>query len=304
MGTILAAGAFDLTEEAPAKINLALHVTGRRSDGYHLLDMLVSFARHGDRLGFRAGEQDEFSLSGRFGPLLSADAEAGDNLVLKARDLLRQAANSAGFDAPAAHIHLEKNLPIASGIGGGSADAAATLRGLMRLWHLKLPEDTLKTITLKLGADVPMCLASQPLVARGIGEAIDLLPSFPSFPMVLGNPLVGVSTADVFRRLSRKDNPPLLFPSQMPQGPGEWIDTIRTLRNDLEPPARSICGEIAILSSLIESKSPIMTRMSGSGATCFGIFADIEQATEAAASLHRQKPDWYFQVTETIAGEA
>jgi 4-diphosphocytidyl-2-C-methyl-D-erythritol kinase len=304
MGTILAAGAFDLTEEAPAKINLALHVTGRRSDGYHLLDMLVSFARHGDRLGFRAGGQDEFSLSGRFGPLLSADAEAGDNLVLKARDFLRQAANSAGFDAPAAHIHLEKNLPIASGIGGGSADAAATLRGLMRLWHLKLPEDTLKTIALKLGADVPMCLASQPLVARGIGEAIDLLPSFPSFPMVLGNPLVGVSTADVFRRLSRKDNPPLLFPSQMPQGYGEWIDTIRNLRNDLEPPARSICGEIAMLSSLIESKSPVMTRMSGSGATCFGIFADIEQATEAAASLHRQKPDWYFQVTETIAGEA
>ncbi|SCB19618.1 4-(cytidine 5'-diphospho)-2-C-methyl-D-erythritol kinase [Rhizobium multihospitium] len=304
MDTILAAGDFDLTEEAPAKINLALHVTGRRADGYHLLDMLVSFARHGDRLFFRASEDDDFSLSGRFGPLLSADAEAGDNLVLKARDLLRQAANSAGFDAPPAHIHLEKNLPIASGIGGGSADAAATLRGLMQLWRITLPDATVKTIALKLGADVPMCLASQPLVARGIGEAIDLLPGFPAFAMVLGNPLVGVSTSDVFRQLTRKDNPPLLFPSQMPQGHGEWIDTIKTLRNDLEPPARSICGEISALSSLIDSQAPIMTRMSGSGATCFGIFTNIEQATAAAASLHRQRPDWYFQVTETIAGEA
>ncbi|MBB6482908.1 4-(cytidine 5'-diphospho)-2-C-methyl-D-erythritol kinase [Rhizobium lusitanum] len=300
MNAILAAGDFDLTEEAPAKINLALHVTGRRADGYHLLDMLVSFTRHGDRLGFRASEHDAFSLSGRFGPLLAVDAEAGDNLVLKARDLLRQA---AGRETPAVHIHLEKNLPIASGIGGGSADAAATLRGLMRLWRLSLPQETMKTIALKLGADVPMCLASQPLVARGIGEATELLPAFPSFSLVLGNPLVGVSTPDVFRQLSRKDNPPLLFSSQLPQGQSEWIDTIKTLRNDLEPPARSICAGISVLSGLIESQSPIVTRMSGSGATCFGIFADLAQATEAAASLHRQRPDWYFQVTETIAGE-
>ncbi|KAA1178247.1 4-(cytidine 5'-diphospho)-2-C-methyl-D-erythritol kinase [Rhizobium tropici] len=304
MNTILAAGDFDLMEEAPAKINLALHVTGRRADGYHLLDMLVSFARHGDRVAFRASEQDEFSLSGRFGPLLSVDAEAGDNLVLRARDLLRQAAQAAGFDAPAVHIHLEKNLPIASGIGGGSADAAATLRGLMQLWQLTLPDEKVTAIALKLGADVPMCLASQPLVARGIGEAIGLLPAFPSFPMVLGNPLVGVSTPDVFRHLVRKDNPPLLFPTQMPRGSSEWIEVIRNLRNDLEPPARSICGEISVLSGLIESQQPTVTRMSGSGATCFGIFESAEQAKAAASSLHRQKPDWYFQVTETIAGEA
>ncbi|NLS17911.1 4-(cytidine 5'-diphospho)-2-C-methyl-D-erythritol kinase [Rhizobium sp. P40RR-XXII] len=304
MNTVLAAGDFDLVEEAPAKINLALHVTGRRADGYHLLDMLVSFARHGDRLAFRAGDYDDFSLSGRFGPLLSADGEAGDNLVLKARDLLRSAAHAAGFDAPAVHIHLEKNLPIASGIGGGSADAAATLRGLIRLWRLALPDEKVTAIALKLGADVPMCLASKPLVARGIGEAIDLLPAFPSFPMVLGNPLVGISTPDVFRHLSRKDNPPLLFPSQMPQGYGEWIEVIRNLRNDLEPSARSICSEISMLSGLIESQNSIVTRMSGSGATCFGIFESTERAEEAAASLHRQKPGWYFKVTETIAGEA
>ena len=302
MNAILAAGDFDLTEEAPAKINLALHVMGRRADGYHLLDMLVSFARHGDRLAFRTSEHDEFTLSGRFAPLLSADAEAGNNLVLKARDLLRQVLFE--IDAPPVHIHLEKNLPIASGIGGGSADAAATLRGLTRLWGAALPEETTKAIALKLGADVPMCLASRPLVARGIGEAIELLPDFPSFSMVLGNPLVGVSTPEVFRRLSRKDNPPLLFPSRMPQGRDEWIETIRSLRNDLEPPARMICGEISTLAGLIGSQHAIVTRMSGSGATCFGIFDTIEQAEAAAALLHRQRPDWYFQATETIAGEA
>ena len=304
MNAILAAGDFDLREEAPAKINLALHVTGRRPDGYHLLDMLVSFTRHGDRLFLRASERDEFSLSGRFAPLLSGEAEAGNNLVLKARDLLRQAASTAGFDTSPVHIHLEKNLPIASGIGGGSADAAAALRGLARLWSLALPAGAIKAIALKLGADVPMCLVSRPLVARGIGEAIELLPAFPSFSMVLGNPLVGVSTPEVFRLLSRKDNPPLLFSSRMPQGPDEWMETIRSLRNDLEPPARAICGEISTLAGLIGSQHAIVTRMSGSGATCFGIFESMEQAKAAAVSLHRQRPDWYFQATETIAGES
>ncbi|HEY0122226.1 MAG TPA: 4-(cytidine 5'-diphospho)-2-C-methyl-D-erythritol kinase [Rhizobium sp.] len=304
MTTILAAGDFDLTEKAPAKINLALHVTGRRADGYHLLDMLVTFTRHGDRLGFRASGRDEFSLSGCFSPLLAADADAGGNLVLKARDLLRQTARDMGFDAPQVHIHLEKNLPIASGIGGGSADAAATLRGLMRLWGLVLPSDTVMALALKLGADVPMCLASRPLIARGIGEMIELLPDFPSFAMVLGNPLVGVSTPEVFRRLARRDNPPLGLASRAWNDRAQWIATIQSLRNDLEPPARSLCGEIATLSQMIDNEGALATRMSGSGATCFGLFRDLQQATAAAASLHRLQPDWYFQATETIKGDA
>ncbi|QRM36625.1 4-(cytidine 5'-diphospho)-2-C-methyl-D-erythritol kinase [Rhizobium rhizogenes] len=304
MTMILAAGDFDLTEEAPAKINLALHVTGQRADGYHLLDMLVTFTQHGDRLGFRASERDEFSLSGRFSPLLAADADAGGNLVLKARDLLRRAAHSAGLEAPPMHIHLEKNLPIASGIGGGSADAAATLRGLARLWNLALPLDTMTALALKLGADVPMCLASRPLIARGIGEAIELLPDFPSFAMVLGNPLVGVSTPEVFRHLARKDNPPLALTSQTSDDHAPWIAAIEGLRNDLEPPARSFCREIATLSQMIADEGALLTRMSGSGATCFGLFHDLEQATAATASLHRLRPDWYFQATETIKGDA
>ena len=304
MTMILAAGDFDLTEEAPAKINLALHVTGQRADGYHLLDMLVTFTQHGDRLGFRASEHDEFSLSGRFSPLLAADADGGGNLVLKARDLLRRAARDAGLEAPPVRIHLEKNLPVASGIGGGSADAAATLRGLAKLWNLALPMDTMTALTLKLGADVPMCLVSRPLIARGIGEAIELLPNFPSFAMVLGNPLVGVSTPEVFRRLVRKDNPPLAPALQTSNDRARWIASIGGLRNDLEPPARSLCGEIATLSQMIADEGALVTRMSGSGATCFGLFHDLEQATAAATSLHRLRPDWYFQATETIKGDA
>ncbi|MBB4568538.1 4-(cytidine 5'-diphospho)-2-C-methyl-D-erythritol kinase [Rhizobium leucaenae] len=303
MTVILAADDFDLSEEAPAKINLALHVTGQRADGYHLLDMLVTFARHGDRLGFRASAHDEFSLSGRFSPLL-AEASAGGNLVLRARDLLRQAAHDAGFEAPPVHIHLEKNLPVASGIGGGSADAAATLRGLTRLWGFPLPADTATAIALRLGADVPMCLVSRPLIARGIGEAIELLPDFPSFAMVLGNPLVSVSTPEVFRMLTRKDNPPFALPLQATNNRMQWIGTIERLRNDLEPPARALCNEIATLSQLIESQGALATRMSGSGATCFGLFDHLEQATAAAAALHSLRPDWYFQATETIKGDA
>ncbi len=304
MTVILAADDFDLTEEASAKINLALHVTGQRADGYHLLDMLVTFTRHGDRLGFRASERDEFSLSGRFFPPLAADADAGGNLALKARDLLRQAAHNAGLDAPPVHIHLEKNLPVASGIGGGSADAAATLRGLARLWGLVLPSDAMMALALKLGADVPMCLVSRPLIARGIGEAIELLPDFPSFAMVLGNPLVGISTPEVFRRLGSKDNPPLILALRLANDRAQWIAAISELRNDLEPPARSLCGEIATLSQMISDEGALATRMSGSGATCFGLFRDLEQASAAAASLHRLRPDWYFQATETIKGDA
>ncbi|MDL2402720.1 4-(cytidine 5'-diphospho)-2-C-methyl-D-erythritol kinase [Rhizobium mayense] len=303
MSVVLSAGDFDFLEEAPAKINLALHVTGLRVDGYHLLDMLVTFTRHCDRLGFRTSEYDKFSLSGRFSPLL-AEADAGGNLVLQARDLLRQEAHAAGFEAPPVYIHLEKNLPVASGIGGGSADAAATLRGLMRIWRLALPSDAVMGIALKLGADVPMCLVSRPLIARGIGETIKLLPNFPSFAMVLGNPLVGVSTPEVFRRLARKDNPPLALSSQMPNDHAQWIEAIKRLRNDLEPPARTLCNEIATLSQLIESQGAVAARMSGSGATCFGLFDHLEQAKAAAASLHRLRPDWYFQATETIRGGA
>ncbi|MCV9944085.1 MULTISPECIES: 4-(cytidine 5'-diphospho)-2-C-methyl-D-erythritol kinase [unclassified Rhizobium] len=292
------AEAFGVTEEARAKINLALHVTGQRADGYHLLDMLVTFADCGDRLGFLPSQADTFTLSGRFGETLADDG--GTNLVLRARDLLREAVGALAFPV---HIHLQKNLPIASGIGGGSADAAATLRGLMRLWGMSLPVEALATLSLKLGADVPMCLESRPLIARGIGEQIEAVPELPAFAIVLANPLKGVSTPEVFRRLPAKNNPPLKLASNL-AGTADWLAAIGIARNDLEPPARELVPEISAISAMLQARGALLTRMSGSGATCFGIFTTMAAAQEAVTTLHGERPDWYFQATETVSGGA
>ncbi len=285
---------FTVTEDAPAKINLALHVTGQRDDGYHLLDMLVTFTAHGDRLSFTSADSDEFTLGGRFGGLLG-DAP-GSNLVLKARDLLRQAVLAQGGHAPAVSIHLEKNLPIASGIGGGSADAAAALRGLQRFWNVRVPADQLAALALQLGADVPMCLESRPLIARGIGEEIERV-ALPRLYLVLANPLKAVSTPEIFRLLTEKNNRPLDLAA------GDGMAAIAANRNDLEPPARSLTPEIAEISALLAESGAPLVRMSGSGATCFGIFPSLAAAEAAEQRLHRLRPDWYFQATETAAGE-
>jgi len=289
-----------ITEMAPAKINLALHVTGRRDDGFHLLESIVTFTELGDRLQFCAAKQDEFELSGRFSRLLSAEPSAG-NLVLRARDLLRQFVIGSGQTAPPAKIHLEKNLPIASGIGGGSADAAAALRGLMRLWQADVPEKELEALALKLGADVPMCLASRPLLAKGIGEEITPLSTMPGFAIVLANPLTGVSTPEIFRQLQKRDNPPIGVIDGL-RTEADWIATIAALRNDLEPPARALLPAIADISSLLANQNPSFVRMSGSGATCFGIFSSMTAAQAAAKALLKARPDWYFQATRSIQG--
>lgn len=282
-------------EDAPAKINLALHVTGQRSDGYHLLDMLVTFTRHGDRLEFRLAEEDEFAISGRFAEALVDDRD--DNLVLKARDILRDTITREGGFAPAVRIHLQKNLPIASGIGGGSADAAATLRGLMRLWNVSLSNATIEAIAVRIGADVPMCLASRPLIARGIGEEITPVDDMPAFAMLLANPLKGVSTPEVFRKLAIKTNPPL---DMTPRS--TWVETIGSMRNDLEPVARDLLPEITEILAMLKKQGASLVRMSGSGATCYGIFDTLAAAEDAVAALHSERPDWYFEATETIAG--
>lgn len=300
-------GEFALSEFAPAKINLALHVVGQRADGYHLLESIVTFVAHeasggaamgspaGDRLDFALSASDAFSISGRFGVDLSPDPTAvQQNLVLKARDLLRAALEAKGIAASPVAIHLEKNLPIASGIGGGSADAAAALRGLSRLWNVKLTDPELSALALSLGADVPMCLKSQPLGAKGIGEDITTLGTMPSFAIVLGNPLRGVSTPDIFRRLTQKNNPTIQPLT------GDWRADLTAARNDLEPPARSLVSEISELSDIIAAEGAWLTRMSGSGATCFGLFDTSTKAAQAAANLQRRRPDWYFVAAQTI----
>lgn len=187
---------------APAKINLALHVTGRRPDGYHLLETLVVFADHGDRITVTAAEADGFAVCGPFATGVPLDTS---NLVLRARDLLRTAFPAAARQP--VHIRLEKNLPPASGIGGGSSDAAATLRGLCAAWSLELPAPELMRHAAPLGADLPMCVAARPLIARGIGAEVEPVERLPSLPLVVVNPGAPVATPDVFRRLARRDNP-------------------------------------------------------------------------------------------------
>ncbi|OLP45679.1 4-(cytidine 5'-diphospho)-2-C-methyl-D-erythritol kinase [Rhizobium oryziradicis] len=286
-------------ENAPAKINLALHVTGRREDGYHLLDTLVTFADRGDVITVREADQDALSLSGPFSHLLEAEA-LPNNLVLKARDGLRQTLATKGISTRPVAIHLEKNLPIASGIGGGSADAAATLRALIKLWHVDLNACDLQAIALRLGADVPMCLHSRPLRATGIGDAVLPLPTLPRFGIILGNPLKTVSTPSIFKALTRRDYPAIgMLPLTSNQS--DWLKAISDMRNDLEPVARQLCPEIATLTQLISDTGAELTRMSGSGATCFGLYQTLEKAEKAVKTLQAIKPDWYFQAANSVS---
>lgn len=287
-------GATETIEAAPAKINLALHVTGQRADGYHLLETLVTFTEAGDTIRIRDADADSFSISGPFGDLLRA-GDGGDNLVTRARDLLRDALASTGQPAPPVAIHLEKNLPVASGIGGGSADAAATLRGLLRHWRAGIAPDALASMALTLGADVPMCLESRSLIARGIGEDIEPLTDLPELVMVLANPLKAVSTPEIFRRLQTKTNAPLHASATI-----GWMDFLAQSRNDLQPPAQALLPEIGEIIGLLSQEGAALVRMSGSGATCFGIFHSLEAARKAETSLRRKRPGWYFQATRTI----
>jgi 4-diphosphocytidyl-2-C-methyl-D-erythritol kinase len=277
-----------VAELARAKINLALHVTGRREDGYHLLDSLVVFAREGaaDRLTFEPAEDIHLVVSGPFAPLVPLTE---DNIVLRAAAALRGAHGASR--ALGARIGLEKNLPVAAGIGGGSADAAATLRGLCRLWALAPPADGLAALALSLGADVPVCLASETARMRGIGGELDPIAGWPEAALVLVNPLVPVVTGEVFRHLAAKNNPPL---GDVPARLGSARDLaafLRSTRNDLEPPARLVAPVIGdVLDWLGSRPGCLLARMSGAGATCFGLIADNAEARDAHATLRRERP--------------
>ena len=268
----------DLTEPAPAKVNLFLHVTGRRADGYHLLDSLVVFAGIGDAVTARDADDLRLSVTGPFAAGLAAEP---NNLVLRAAHAL---AAEAGI-APRAHLTLEKRLPVASGIGGGSADAAAALRLLCRLWNLRPDYDALLRLAARLGADVPVCLGSRSRRMSGIGEILGPVPPLPNCGLLLANPGVAVSTADVFRRRTAAFSPPANLPDQ-------WADaaaltgTLRAAGNDLQPPAVALCPEIETVLRAIDSQPGcLLARMSGSGATCFGLFPHPAAAAQAAAAL-------------------
>jgi 4-diphosphocytidyl-2-C-methyl-D-erythritol kinase len=268
------------TEAAPAKVNLTLHVAGRRADGYHLLDSLVVFAGGvADRV--TVAEAPELSLTVT-GPFAASVPAGGDNLVLRA-------ARAFGPGRGAA-ITLEKILPVASGIGGGSADAAAALRALSRLWGLPLPPSE---AVLALGADVPVCLAGRPVRMRGVGEVLEPLPGPVPVHLLLVNPGVPVQTPQVFAGLAEACNPPM--PAIPPFGDAAAVARFAALcRNDLQPPATALVPAIAeVTAAIAATEGCLLARMSGSGATCFGLYADAEARDAARAGLARRHPGWW-----------
>lgn len=290
-----------LSATAYAKLNLALHVTGQRADGYHLLDSLVVFTRYGDALSVTAAAEDSFTLSGIYANQVPV---SGDNLVLKARDVLR--AHYPDLSAAVA-IHLEKNLPVASGIGGGSSDAATVLVLLMRLWKISAESADLNRLCLALGADVPMCMHGQiysgGVIAKGIGEDLQHVQNLPELPLVLINDMTALSTPQIFKNLHKRDNPPL------PKLPGlttisDLCDYLTSTRNDLYAPAASLAPQLPRILNILDDSGAKFTQMSGSGATCLGIYDTIAQAQHAAAQLRHNYPHWFIQATSTVTASA
>jgi 4-diphosphocytidyl-2-C-methyl-D-erythritol kinase len=264
-------------ELAPAKVNLALHVTGRRADGYHLLDSLVVFPRVGDRLRAAASRELTLAVEGPF----AAGLDVEDNLVLRAARLLGPGRGAA--------LSLDKRLPVASGIGGGSADAAAALRLLAPLWGLALPPPA---ALLGLGADVPVCLAGVACRMRGIGEELEPVP-LPPFWLVLANPGVPVATGAAFAALAGRFGPPLPAPPRFADA-AALAGWLAEQRNDLEEPAGALAPAIAeTLAALAAQPGCLLARMSGSGATCFGLFAERRHADSAAVRLGSARPRWW-----------
>jgi 4-diphosphocytidyl-2-C-methyl-D-erythritol kinase len=271
---------------APAKINLYLHVVGRRADGFHELDSLVAFADIGDFVTAAPARELSFAIDGPFAGALAGEA---DNLVLRAA---RSLAEHLGV-APGAALRLTKNLPVASGVGGGSSDAAATLRALSRLWRADLPPGVLAGLAAGLGADVPVCLVAAPAWLGGIGEALEPAPPLPETGIVLVNPGVALPTPAVFKARRGAFSAAARF-AEAPRDAAALAALLRRRGNDLAEAAIGIVPEIAtVLSALTRSDGALLTRMSGSGATCFALFATSEAAARAAASLAAERPGWW-----------
>lgn len=268
---------------APAKINLTLHVTGRRADGFHLLDSIVVFAHIGDWVSVEPAAGLRLRV---VGPMAQGVPTGADNLVLRAARL----AGVCGAD-----ITLEKHLPMASGIGGGSSDAAATLRALCDSHGVKLPDDVLC-----LGADVPVCLGAKSTRMSGIGDNLIGLNGFPPLMAILVNPGTQVSTRDVFRARSPVDG------AAMPgiaafNTARDCVDWLREQRNDLQAAAIGIAPEIATVLAALDQSGAALARMSGSGATCFGLFDTAAATQQAADDLRRAHPEWWVQATVLAA---
>lgn len=284
-------------EPAPAKLNLFLHVTGKRDDGYHLIDSLVCFARCGDVITATARDDSELTLS-IIGPMADALGHGNieDNLILRAARLLR----AEGAITRGADLTLEKNLPVASGIGGGSADAAATLRVLCRVWQLDIPTTELEKLALKIGADVPVCLHGKTVLMQGIGEKLIDLPELPNLSLVLVNPGKAVSTPEIFaaRDADSFTEQNLWDQTARFNSAASLAAALQECRNDLTLPASGILPEIwDVLNALAREDGCLLARMSGSGATCLAIYDTENQAERAANAIAESQPDWWVRAS-------
>ncbi|MGY3621324.1 4-(cytidine 5'-diphospho)-2-C-methyl-D-erythritol kinase [Bradyrhizobium sp. USDA 10063] len=285
-----------LIEDARAKVNLTLRVVGRRVDGYHDLESVVAFADCADRLTLTPGEELTLTTSG---PMAEACGETADNLVLKAARLLGERVP----DLKTGSFALEKVLPVAAGIGGGSADAAAALRLLARLNDLALDDERLRDVALQTGADVPVCVVSHACDMTGVGETLMPL-NLPKMPCVMVNPRIPVATKDVFAELGLRPGDLLVGATDVVlQGPSwpeqggsleEWVEALAGSSNDLEAPAvriQPVIGEV--IAALNATNGAWLARMSGSGATCFAIYENTADAQRAAEKLRREHPLWW-----------
>lgn len=283
---------------ARAKVNLALHVVGRRDDGYHELDTLVTFAELGDVVVARpnpSGPPVGMAVEGPFADALVASCpSAGDNLVVRAAAGLRTLAERACHDCVPVHITLRKELPVAAGLGGGSADAAAAIAALSRLWSLPRNLAGREHLVRLIGADGAMCLSGRPLRARGIGDALALI-AMPSWPIVLVNPGAALATPEVFARAEVARSGPL------PSG-GDVKAVLKAGGNDLEPAAKALAPEVGdVLKALATQPGAWLARMSGSGATCFALFENTDAAEAAARAITAARPAWWTRATRTVA---
>ncbi|WP_242137170.1 4-(cytidine 5'-diphospho)-2-C-methyl-D-erythritol kinase [Sphingomonas sp. TREG-RG-20F-R18-01] len=266
-----------ITERAPAKINLALHVRARRADGYHELETLFAFVADGDTVTLAPGPLS-LTITGPFAAGLSGE---GDNLVLRAaRGFAERFGTSVG-----GAFTLDKHLPVASGIGGGSADAAAALRALARANDIATDDPRLFDLAADLGSDVPACLLGRTALGQGRGERLDPLDGPTGMPALLVNPGVAVSTAAVFKAWDGVDR------GGMPDG--DVLSLALAGRNDLEAPARALAPEIDAVLAVLSDGVPVLARMSGSGATCFALYATLADRAAATARIRAAHPTWW-----------
>ncbi len=281
-----------LALSAPAKLNLFLHVLGKRADGYHALESLVVFTELADRLTVEAAEDLSLHVEGEFA---DAAGDAADNLVLKAARALQEKLP----EKRGAKLVLTKEIPVGAGLGGGSADAAAALRGLNRLWEMGLNSKELRAVGATLGADVPMCLDSMPAMARGTGtELSPVLAHWPKFSLLLVHPRVSVLSKAVYGALELREGA-VPISSFTFSDKASLVSALNATRNDLQHAAISVNAAVAEVLLALETlqPAPMLTRMTGSGACCFAMYADAATAEKAAENLRRHYPDWWVRVT-------